>query len=68
MAEECSYNAEERGYMLEERGYMLEELGYMLEESGYIEPVLLEATTFATLPVCNAARAVHALHSDQLNI
>jgi methyl coenzyme M reductase gamma subunit len=26
----------------------------------------LVATTFATQPVCNAARAAHALHSDQL--
>jgi hypothetical protein len=26
----------------------------------------LVATSFATQPVCNAARAAHALHSDQL--
>jgi hypothetical protein len=59
--------AEERGYMVEERGYMAEERGYILEERGYIEPVLIEANTFATQPVCNAARAAHTLHSDQFN-
>jgi hypothetical protein len=65
MAEECGYMAEERSYMPEELGYMPEEHGYMLEELGYIEPVLIEATTLATQPVFNAARAAHALRSDQ---
>jgi hypothetical protein len=34
--------------MLEEHGYMPEERGFMLEERCYIEPVLKEATMFAT--------------------
>ena len=65
MAEERGYMTEERGYMAAERGYITEERSYITEERGYIEPVLIEATMFATQPVCNAARAAQALCSDR---
>jgi hypothetical protein len=53
---------EECGYMPEDYGYMPEERGHKPEERGYMEAMNLVATMFATQPVCNAARAVHALH------
>jgi hypothetical protein len=56
---------EEHGYMPEEHSYMLEEHSYMQEEHGYMKAMNLVATMFATQPVCNAARAAHALRLDQ---
>ena len=65
MPEEHGYMPEEHGYMPEERGYMPEEHSYMPEEWGYMEAMNLVATTFATHPISNAARAAHALFSHQ---
>ena len=45
--------------------YMPEERSYMPEERGYMEAMNSVATTFAKQPVCNTARAAHALRLGQ---